>query len=192
MVDEDEFNEMVERVVETNSMFTGAETGKSFHKKLTTKQLDALINHKWPDVKTIEEDVTDPLEAVIKNIKMEEEADKKKPKMAARMSRVIDEGEKLIKTIEENVTDPLEAVIKTTEGDVTDLLEAVIDNIEMGEETDKKKTKMAAIMSRVIDEGIESSRDARLKQLIKIGQTLRNEGFSILQKQNKQWVASHS
>ena len=91
MVDENEFEDMAKRVVETNSMFTGAEAGKSFHRTLTTKQLDALIDHQWPNSRTSETNSVDPLEAVIKNIK-DEDPDEKKRKMAAKKSRILDHG----------------------------------------------------------------------------------------------------
>jgi hypothetical protein len=90
MVDENEFEEMAKRVVDTNGMFTGAEAGKSFHRKLTTKQLDALIDHKWPKPKTSEE-MADSLESVINNIK-EGDTNEKTNKRASKMSRVIDHG----------------------------------------------------------------------------------------------------
>lgn len=118
IVDEIEFEEMARRVVETNSMFTGAETGKSFHRKLSTKQLDALVNHKWPKSKSNKAGEVDPLKEVIRNIKLEDEdLDKNKGKKKA----------------------------------------------------DTKKMGMK-------DDGLENSRDARLKKLIFLGQNLRTSG----------------
>jgi hypothetical protein len=86
---------MVKQVVETNTMFTGAETGKSFHRNLTTKQLDALIHHNWPDSKTGEKQMVDPLQGVIQNIKMEQKTPPKKKgsdTKASRKSRVDEKG----------------------------------------------------------------------------------------------------
>ena len=66
---EDEFYNMAASIIKTNSMFTGAEIGRSLLKKLTTEQLDTLINHKWPDSKTLEENSANSLESIIRNIK---------------------------------------------------------------------------------------------------------------------------
>ncbi len=121
-MDEGEFEEMAKHVVETNSMFTGAEAGKSFHRRLTTKQLDALIKHfheltKKNSTEKTEQMVMDPLEAVIKNIKMEVE--------------------------------------------------------------EEKKTKLGAKKnSKFIDHGLENSGNARLNKLLKMGRKLRTEGVS--------------
>ena len=115
IVDQKEFEEMAKRVVEINTMFTGSEAGKSFHRNLTTKQLDALIHYKWPDSKAM----VDPLQGVIQNIKM-------KP------------GDPEIK--------------------------------KKGHGSHAKKK------SGVDDEGIEGTKDVRLKKLISIGQKLRTEG----------------
>ena len=62
---------MARRVVEVNSIFTGSETGSSFLETMTNTQLDVLIKHQWPDPAKREK-CSDPLESVIKNIKMEE------------------------------------------------------------------------------------------------------------------------
>jgi hypothetical protein len=93
-VDEQEFEEMATRVIETNCMFTGAEAGRSFHRQLTMKQLDALINHKWPDAKMIEKDAEDPLTAVIQNIKAEKESKGKEgsKKNLLQKSQIDDDG----------------------------------------------------------------------------------------------------
>ncbi len=96
-MDEGEFEEMAKRVVESNSMFTGAEAGKSFHRRLTTKQLDALINHfhnltKKNSTEKTEQMAMDPLESVIKNIKMEVEEEEKTKKVAKKKTEFIDHG----------------------------------------------------------------------------------------------------
>jgi hypothetical protein len=61
---------MAKRVVEVNSIFTGSESGSSFLESMTNTQLDVLIKHTWPDPANTEKG-SDPLESVIKNIKME-------------------------------------------------------------------------------------------------------------------------
>ncbi len=86
---------MVKQVVETNSVFSGAEGGKSFHRNLTAKQFDTLIHHNWPDSKTSEKQMMDPLEGVIQNIKKEQEDPKTKKKghkKSSQKSQFEDEG----------------------------------------------------------------------------------------------------
>ncbi len=85
---------MARQVVETNTVFTGAEAGKFLHRNLTTRQLDALIYHNWPDSKTIEKQLVDPLQAVIQNIKMEQghKAKKKGHDQSSKKSQVNDGG----------------------------------------------------------------------------------------------------
>jgi hypothetical protein len=86
---------MVKQVVETNSIFSGAEGGKSFYQNLNAKQFDTLIHHNWPDSKTSERQMMDPLEGVIQNIKKEQEdskTDKKGHKKSSKKSLVEDEG----------------------------------------------------------------------------------------------------
>ena len=61
---------MAKRVVEVNSIFTGSETGSDLLEILTNSQLDVLINHQWPDPAERGK-CSDPLESVIKNIKLE-------------------------------------------------------------------------------------------------------------------------
>jgi hypothetical protein len=58
---------MAFQVVKVAGIFTGAETGRSAVDTLTTAQLDALIEHDWPDHKVT--DGSDPLARVIENIK---------------------------------------------------------------------------------------------------------------------------
>ena len=82
---------MAERVIEVSSMFTGAETGASCLENLTTKQLDALINHKWPDPKN-EPPETDPLKATIKNIKGLNEEKKPNLQKKEKLRTANDEG----------------------------------------------------------------------------------------------------
>ncbi len=67
LVDEQEFEVMAYQVVRIAGIFTGAEAGRSCVDTLTTAQLDALIEHKWPDHKV--PDGNDPLSLVIENIK---------------------------------------------------------------------------------------------------------------------------
>jgi hypothetical protein len=73
-IDLDEFEAMARQVVEVNSIFTGSETGPSFLESMTNTQLDVLIKHQWPDPAKRKK-CSDPLESVIKNIKMEEKPD---------------------------------------------------------------------------------------------------------------------
>ena len=108
---------MVKRVVETNTIFTGAEAGKSFHRNLTTKQLNSLIHHNWPDAKTSKKQMVDPLQGVIQNIKMEQ-----------------------------------------------------------GDPKTKKTGNTKSSRKSRVDEGLDGTKDARLKKLISIGQKLRTEG----------------
>jgi hypothetical protein len=70
-IDLDEFEPMAKRVVEVNSIFTGSETSSDLLESLTNTQLDVLIHHQWPNPENVEK-FSDPLEAVIKNIKLEE------------------------------------------------------------------------------------------------------------------------
>ncbi len=70
-IDLDEFEAMTKRVVEVNSIFTGSETGADLLESMTNTQLDVLIYHQWPDPANGEK-FSDPLESVIKNIKLED------------------------------------------------------------------------------------------------------------------------
>ena len=67
IINEDEFESMAFQVVKVAGIFTGAESGRSSMDTLTTAQLDALIEHQWPDHKVT--GGTDPLALVIENIK---------------------------------------------------------------------------------------------------------------------------
>ncbi len=58
---------MAFQVVRVALMFTGAEAGRSCATRLSTTQLDALIEHQWPDNKVA--DNNDPLKFIIENIK---------------------------------------------------------------------------------------------------------------------------
>ena len=59
---------MANQVVRVTSMFTGAEAGSSFLKKLTTDQLEALINHDWPEAKN-SSTMENPILTTIKSMK---------------------------------------------------------------------------------------------------------------------------
>lgn len=118
---------MAKQVVETNTMFTGSEAGKLFHRKLTTKQLDALIHHNWPSSKEITKQTVVQLQGVMQNIKYEQ-------------------------------GDPI-----------------------------KKGHTASSKNNQVKDDGIEGTKDARLKQLILIGKKLRTEGFSFTTASHLAW-----
>jgi hypothetical protein len=157
-VDLDEFEEMAKRVVETNSMFTGAEAGRSFHRKLTIRQLDALINHDWPTSKKVEKEVDDPLKIVIKNIKQGQKEHGEKSTMENEKRNSVPEGSSA-KQQEEQMKE------KEDRKGVDVLISK-----------DKDRANKKARISKVSEDGLDSSRDARLKKLITTGRKLRTEG----------------
>ncbi len=71
IISEVEFEKMAFQVVKVAGIFTGAENGRSSVDSLTTSQLDALIEHQWPDPKLKVADQTDPLALIIENIKQQ-------------------------------------------------------------------------------------------------------------------------
>jgi hypothetical protein len=159
-VDLDEFEEMAKRVVETNSMFTGAEAGRSFHRKLTIRQLDALINHDWPTSKKVEKEVDDPLKFVIKNIKQGKK----------------EQGEKKLMENEKRNSVPGGSIAKQQEEQMKDKEEIKGNDVLNSKDTDSANKKTQKI-SKVSEDGLDSSRDARLKKLITTGRKLRTEGI---------------
>jgi hypothetical protein len=69
VVDEIEFENMALQVVKIAGIFTGAESGETSTSKnmLTNVQLEALIEHQWPENNN--SDTTGTLTTVIENIK---------------------------------------------------------------------------------------------------------------------------
>jgi hypothetical protein len=64
---------MIKELVNVAHIFTGAESGAKLMDSLTHKQLDALIQHPWPEAKSDGE--TNQLESVIKNIQAQYKSD---------------------------------------------------------------------------------------------------------------------